>query len=147
MPDENRKKVSDATKDSSSWFGGLVYVTNNFLDSLGIPLTSQSADYVIQNANAANEKRIFSSTAHRREAWHWLSEYRPPESIDLRKSLFSIDPNWYLRGFVLNSAASFWNCIDPGSEGSEFSSVGFDPGIDAYNLFKRAQGKTSILKI
>lgn len=139
MPDKYRKKVSDATKESTSWFGRLVYVTNDFLDSKGVPLTAQSADYVIQNANSANEDRIFSSTAHRREAMHWLSEYRPPKSTHLGLSLFSLDPNWHLRGFVLNSAASFWNTIDPGCEGSEFSGVGFDPGMDTYNLFKRAR--------
>ncbi|AZZ92695.1 hypothetical protein EUZ85_18980 [Hahella sp. KA22] len=139
MPDA-RARISEATRSSTSWFGQLVYGTNKFLAENKVPLSDQSANFVIENARRANEGRIFSSTAHRLEAWHWLREWRKPQDMQLKNAVSSLDPNWYLRGVVLNTAASFWNCIDPASEGPEFAQTGFDPGVDAYNLFKRSAG-------
>ncbi|MCX2782665.1 hypothetical protein OQJ46_06670, partial [Microbulbifer thermotolerans] len=136
---ENRKLIADMTRDSPSWFGLLVYYANKVLDEKNVPISKQSAHFVIQNAKAANENKIFSSTAHLLEALHWICLYELPESIDLRKPLTSLDPQYYLRGALINSLGAFWNCICPASEGEDFWNVGFDPAMDVYPLLKREE--------
>lgn len=137
IKDPYRRKIAEKTINSTSWFGMLVFGFNGFADKMNIPISEQDANYVICNAEAANEKRIFSSAAHRNEAWHWLTQYKMPDSISLRRPITSLDPDWHLRGFVINTLASFWNCINPSCEGWEFSMTGVDMDLDFYNLFRR----------